>query len=236
MASRQLNVLDGIERQLTRGKGAKGKTVGRSDNKLSSDANRGGINAETGSASEIAVAQALPCKSAASVSPPTEVPSPLPMAMAATQADFQQLQTTGGALAEQMSWFVDRLKEDEDSEITDDGIVEPIASTSSVQPGPAPDEITRENEVTVFTGLAQFYGESENVAADIDDQLAKIVGGLTANKLAEDKLRDKLEAYARPGNCPGLVVARVNPEIWDKLSPGTRSADIKLQRVQNSTV
>ena len=66
--------------------------------------------------------------------------------------------------------------------------------------------------------------------------MAKIVGGLSAHKLAGDKLRDKLEAYARPGNCPGLVVARVNPEIWDKLSPGTRSADIKLQRVQNSTV
>ena len=196
------------------------------------------INAETGSASEIAVAQALPCESTASVSPPTEVPSPLPMAMAATQTDFQQLQTIVGALAEQMSWFVDRLKEDEDSDMTNAGIVEPIASTSSVQPGPAPtpDDITRQNEVTVLTGLAQFYGESENVAADIDDQLANIVGGLTANKLAEDKLRDKLEAYARPGNCPGLVVARVNPEIWDKLSPGTRSADINLQRVQNSTV
>ena len=234
MASRQLNVLDGIERQLTRGKGAKGKKS-RSDNKLSSDANRGGINAETGSASEIAVAQALPCESTASdsvtVSPPTEVPSPLPMA--ATQADFQQLQTTVGALAEQMNWFVDRLKEDEDSDMTNAGIVDPTASTSSVQPGPAPDET---NKVTVLTGLAQFYGESENVAADIDEQLANIVGGLTANKLAEDKLRDKLEAYARPGNCPGLVVARVNPEIWDKLSPGTRSADIKLQRVQNSTV
>ena len=182
MASRQLNVLDGIERQLTRGKVAKGKKS-RSDNKLSSDANRGGINAETGSASEIAVAHALPCESTASdsvtVSPPTEVPSPLPMA--ATQADFQQLQTTVGALAEQMSWFVDRLKEDEDSDMTNAGIVDPTASTSSVQPGPAPDET---NEVTVLTGLAQFYGESENVAADIDEQLANIVGDLTANKLA----------------------------------------------------
>ena len=127
--------------------------------------------------------------------------------MAATQADFQQLQTTVGTLAEQMSWFVERLKEDDDSEMADAGVVEPIASTSSAHPGSDPDEISRENEVTVLTGLAQFYGESENVAADIDDQLAKIVGGLSANKLAGDKLRDKLEAYARPGNCPGLVVA-----------------------------
>ena len=83
----------------------------------------------------------------------------------------------------------------------------------------------------MLTGLAQFYGECENVAAHIDDQLAKIVGGLSANMLAEDKLRDKLETYARPGNCPVLVVAIVNPEIWDKLSPSTRSAHIKLQPV-----
>ena len=89
MASRQLHLLDGIERQLGQGKGAKGKKS-RSGNKLSSDANRVGTNADTGSASDIAVAQALPCASADSVIPPTEVPSALPMA--ATQADFQQLQ------------------------------------------------------------------------------------------------------------------------------------------------
>ena len=45
------------------------------------------------------------------------------------------------------------------------------------------------NEVTVLTGLEEFYGASENVVADIDEQLVKIVGGLSANKLAEDKLR-----------------------------------------------
>ena len=42
MASRQLNVLDGIERQMTRGRPKKGEgKKSRSDNKLSSDANRG---------------------------------------------------------------------------------------------------------------------------------------------------------------------------------------------------
>ena len=120
------------------------------------------------------------------------LPSVLPVA--ATQAGFQQLQTT----AEQTSWFVDHLKEDDDSEMTDADIVEPIASTSSAQP--TLDETNR-NEVTLLTGLNQFYGTSENVAVDIDDQLAKIVGGLSANKLAEDKLRDKLEAYPRLENC-----------------------------------
>ena len=31
-------------------------------------------------------------------------------------------------------------------------------------------------------------------------------------------------------------MTRVNPEIWEKLSPATRSSDIKLQRVQNANV
>ena len=33
-----------------------------------------------------------------------------------------------------------------------------------------------------------------------------------------------------------LVDTWVNPEIWDKLSPPTRSRDIKLQRIQHSLV
>ena len=104
----------------------------------------GDINVETGSANEIA-AQALPCQSAASdvtVVPPTEVAS-VP-AMAATQADFQQLQTTVSALAEQMSWFVDRLNEDDDGELTPDAdIVETTASTSSAVPAPTKAIVTR---------------------------------------------------------------------------------------------
>ena len=54
---------------MTRGR-PKGSVKGkksRSDNQLSSDANRGDINVETGSANEIAAAaQALPCQPAAS--------------------------------------------------------------------------------------------------------------------------------------------------------------------------
>ena len=142
-------MLDGIERQLTRGKGAKGKKS-RSDNKLSSDANRRGINAKTGSASKICGSTGIAMR----VSRQCHSTYRGAERIAAMQADFQQLQTTVGALAEQMSWFVERLKEDDDSEMTDAGIVEPIASASSAHTGQAPDEISRENEVMVLMGLA----------------------------------------------------------------------------------
>ena len=55
--------------------------------------------------------------------------------MLATPTDFQRLQMRVGALAEQTSWFIERLKEDDDSD-TENATVEPIASTSSAHPGP----------------------------------------------------------------------------------------------------
>ena len=77
-------------------------------------------------------------------------------------------------------------------------------------------------------GLERFYNATDNVAADIDEQLAKIVGNLCQNTLSEDKFKDKMAAYVRSANCPALAVTKVNPLIWDKLSSATRSADIKV--------
>ena len=71
----------------------------------------------------------------------------------------------------------------------------------------------------------------------MDQQLATIVNNLTKNRLAEEKLKEKLASYARPGNCEGLTVTRVNPEIWEKLSTATKSLDLKkAQRGQTATV
>ena len=39
--------------------------------------------------------------------------------------------------------------------------------------------------------------------------------------------------YNTPENCECLTSTKVNHLIWDKLKPDSRSADIKLQRVQS---
>ena len=146
-----------------------------------------------------------------------------------------------------MSWFVARLAEDEVADdvgvineaeehnpvTTPEGDVDSasLASTSSTQPPPRQTE-----PVDVLAGLEAFYDASEQVAPDVDGQLAKIVGNLCGTKLFDDKLKEKMAAYVRPGNCESLTLTRVNPEIWEKLSPATRSSDIKLQRVQNVNV
>ena len=57
---------------------------------------------------------------------------------------------------------------------------------------------------------------------------------MASNKLSEEKLKEKLNKYSRPQNCEKLVGAKVNPEIWSKIRPETRSRDLKMQKIQNT--
>ena len=56
------------------------------------------------------------------------------------------------------------------------------------------------------------------------------------SKLSEDKLSAKQDKYCRPQNCENPRKRTVNPEIWSQLKPGTRSRDIKCQKVQGLLV
>ena len=87
-----------------------------------------------------------------------------------------------------------------------------------------------------LTGIESFYAASANVGPDIDAQLAKIVSGFLTTRLPDDKLKEKLTACLAPKNCASIVSARVNAEIWDKLSTQTKSRDVKSQRRQNALV
>ena len=68
----------------------------------------------------------------------------------------------------------------------------------------------------------------------MSDKLAAILNKMARNKLNDDKLKEKLNKYPRPKNCENLVGAKVNPEIWSKVRPETRSRYLKLQKIQNS--
>ena len=141
-----------------------------------------------------------------------------------TLSELAQLQSTVSALAEHMNWFMSKLAEDDSEAGTSRNIetdAKSIASTSSTK-APEPEK--------------EFYDSRENVAPNVDGKLANIVRNFCQNKMSEDKLKEKLTSYVRPGNCAALALTRVNPEIWEKLSPISRSNDIKLQRVQNATV
>ena len=140
---------------------------------------------------------------------------------AGTSSDVAQLQSTADALAEQMAWFVDKLSGDVDDTPSD----QVGQSAAATDPG-----------ADTLTGIESFYAASDKVGPDIDAQLAKIVSGFLTTRLADDKLKERLTACLAPKNCTVIVSARVNPEIWDKLSTQMKSRDVKSLRTQNALV
>ena len=110
------------------------------------------------------------------------------------------------------------------------------ASTVIDEPLATPGPSSEESVTDTLTGLEQFYDVGDNLAQDVDGQLSNIINNQAKTGLSNDKLKEKLRAYVQPGNCDGLTITRVNPEIWEKLSAATKSRDLKAQHGQNSTI
>ena len=168
---------------------------------------------------------------------------------AVPRADFDNLQAVVRQIADQMKWFTDKVSEDMALEGTDAVVdVPPLDSEQdNAELGPVPvttvraadgdaDEADAQGQGLILNDLQAFYADNEKVGADIDPQLSSIIENLTKARLPDDKLKAKLDGYTRPRNTPTLIDTRVNLEIWNKLSPPTRSRDIKLQRIQHSLV
>lgn len=82
--------------------------------------------------------------------------------------------------------------------------------------------------------LQEFLSEfnEDNTGPDIDKELAAIVNGSMTKALPEDKLKTLLDKYPRSQNCESVIVPKVNPEVWTKLTSNVRSNDIKIQKVE----
>ena len=159
--------------------------------------------------------------------------------------DLLQLQSTVSVLAEQMSWFMDKLREPEehiDTVPIDTTTDLPLAiGDDSDEAQPLADETSDtapsvEQAADPLSALEKFYGVSDSTGPDIDPQLARIVENFVKVRLTDDKLKEKLTAGLVPKNCACLMPTRVNGEIWEKLTTNSKSRDIKAQRIQNVIV
>ena len=140
-----------------------------------------------------------------------------------------------------MAWFVEKLRGDvddtpSDAESTDTAGLPQAAGVSDSDGQAGQSAAATDPGADTLTGIESFYAASANVGPDIDAQLAKIVSGFLTTRLPDDKLKEKLSACLAPKNCASIVSARVNAEIWDKLSTQTKSRDVKSQRTQNALV
>ena len=84
--------------------------------------------------------------------------------------------------------------------------------------------------------IAQELTVSEKTSPPIHEGLAGIFNALLTDKMSDDKLKARLDKYARPENLKGLRTPKVNPLIWSQLSPTMKTQDAKSQKSQNTMI
>ena len=69
--------------------------------------------------------------------------------------------------------------------------------------------------------------ETERTDEAVAEKLAHIANKCWLQRLSDEKLKEKLEKCPRPINCNKIVVPKVNPEIWGKLSRQAKGNDLQ---------
>ena len=80
--------------------------------------------------------------------------------------------------------------------------------------------------------IAQSLDETERTDEAVAEKLAVIANKRWLQMLSDEKLKEKLEKCPRPVNCDKIIVPKVNPEIWGKLSRQAKGNDLQFSRLQ----
>ncbi|CAB4034629.1 Hypothetical predicted protein, partial [Paramuricea clavata] len=85
----------------------------------------------------------------------------------------------------------------------------------------------------LLTSIAQDLAIEEKTGQAINAELAVILSSLLKERLADDKLQEKLKKYPRPANVLCFKTPRVNPLIWGQISAPAPASDAKCQKIQH---
>ena len=110
-----------------------------------------------------------------------------------------------------------------------------VDDTLSLFGGPEFNEDEQDNE-NLLSDIAQSLLSSEDIGPPITDKLASIVNKKFSDDVDLTKLKSILNTHKKPENCTELFVPRVNTEIWHKMKPHQRKADIKLSNLQDTLI
>lgn len=88
-------------------------------------------------------------------------------------------------------------------------------------------EEDQEDWIEEFAGS---YGNAEATGPDLPNNLATLITKMLKTRLTDDKEKQLLEEFKRPDNVPMLGNPRVNSDVWSKLKPATKTADLKLAK------
>lgn len=93
------------------------------------------------------------------------------------------------------------------------------------------EEVKPDGNILMLSKLSDKFTSSEKTGPSINAELSKILKSIVRDrqtKKDDEKRTDLLEKNPRPENCDYLSTARVNPEIWRKISTTTRSKDMEF--------
>ena len=96
----------------------------------------------------------------------------------------------------------------------------------------SPTECDEEDEF--LKTLAAEYLSVDTTSKPVSAQLAAILDKSWSASLSDAKLKEKLAKYDRPENCGRLLVPKVNPEIWSRISNLGQRQDLKFFAVQKA--
>jgi len=82
---------------------------------------------------------------------------------------------------------------------------------------------------------SQLRGE-EPVGPPLPETWKKVFNGRFSTKLEYKALQERMDAHRRPANCSELNVPLINKEVWQKLPPQAKKADLKVAQTQRALI
>ena len=100
------------------------------------------------------------------------------------------------------------------------------------------DSCSESEQTSRFADLSKKFKATEVCDENVDESLADTVTEVYRKGMDPEKYENFVrdEVTPRPGNCEGLVMAKMNKLVWDVMSSQSRTVDKKLQSICTSVV
>ena len=93
---------------------------------------------------------------------------------------------------------------------------------------------SKDDEEELLKEIEQEYDCTDKTGPDVNKNLANIINKRYTEKLTKNKLKEKLQLYARPGKYEKLKAPEVNHEIWGELKTPPKTCDLRMANAQKS--
>lgn len=89
-----------------------------------------------------------------------------------------------------------------------------------------------EGEPDLYADISAFFVEEEELAKPVSEPTAKLVNSALRTSISHVREKELAAKVLRPANCEGLVVPKVNVEVWREIRKEAREEDGAMQKIQ----